>query len=238
MLPLIGLTTYGRNAADQFYLDANYAEAVRQAGGVPILLPPGEARPEDLLQRLDGIVFTGGGDISPEFSQGNDHDLIYGVNLERDQFELQLAKLALTADVAVLGICRGLQVLSLASDGGPLIPHLPEIFTQFPHRIEPSTVQARAQPTRHEVTVSANSRLANAVNCDRFPVVSWHHQAIKTVPPGWRQVAQAPDGLIEAIEHQHSPWQLALQWHPEMSIDDGYQLKIFQAFIAAAANRI
>ncbi|NER85330.1 MAG: gamma-glutamyl-gamma-aminobutyrate hydrolase family protein, partial [Leptolyngbya sp. SIO1D8] len=67
-----------------------------------------------------------------------------------------------------------------------------------------------------------------------IPVVSWHHQAIQTVPPDWRLAAQAPDGLIEAIEYLPHPWLLALQWHPEMSIADGHQIKIFQAFIDAA----
>lgn len=237
MPPLIGLTTYGRNDADQFYLYANYADAIRLAGGLPVLLPPGEPYPERFLERLDGIVFTGGGDISPECFDGDHHSTVYGVNLERDQFELALAERALSSGVSVLGICRGLQILNLASNGDPLIPHVPEVFTQIPHRTEPPRFQARAQPIHHWVEVSPDSRLAQIVNSDRLPVVSWHHQAVKSVPPGWQLAAWAPDGLIEAIEHRFHPWLMALQWHPEMSIDDGFQLKIFQAFVAAARQK-
>lgn len=234
MLPLIGLTTYGRNATDEFHLYANYIEAVRLAGGVPVLLSPGEEHSSILLERLDGIIFTGGGDISPECFGGNDHPTIYSVDVERDCFELKLAELALTSEIPILGICRGLQVLNLASKGDKLIPHVPDVFDSIQHRIEPPNVQTRAQPTHHCVEVIPDSHLAAIVGAARIPVVSWHHQAIKTPPPGWHVAAQAPDGLIEAIEYPQHPWLLALQWHPEMSMDDGYQLKIFQAFIAAA----
>lgn len=234
MAPLIGLTTYGRNSADQFHLYANYVDAVRLAGGVPVLLPPGESQPEALLTKLDGLVFTGGGDISPACFDGDDHPTIYSLDSERDRFELALADRALTSSIPILGICRGLQVLNLASRGDKLVSHVPDIFTQIQHRIEPPNRESRAQPTGHPVRVSPNSRLAQIVAADEIPVVSWHHQAIKTVPPRWQLAAQAADGLIEAIEHTQHPWLLALQWHPEMSINDGYQLKIFKAFILAA----
>jgi putative glutamine amidotransferase len=234
MPPFIGLTTYGRNAANQFHLYTNYLEAVRLAGGVPVLLPPGETQPEILLQRLDGLIFTGGGDVSPDCFGGDDHPTIYSLDAERDQFELQLAKLALTSTIPVLGICRGLQVLNLASNGDKLVPHVPDVFTKILHRIEPPNVETRAEPTGHEVYLKADSRLAKMIEADRMPVVSWHHQAIKVVPPGWQLAAEAADGLIEAIEYVSHPWMLALQWHPEMSIDDGFQLKIFRAFIGAA----
>ncbi|MEM9004889.1 MAG: gamma-glutamyl-gamma-aminobutyrate hydrolase family protein [Cyanobacteria bacterium P01_F01_bin.86] len=232
--PLIGITAYGRNSADEFRLYANYLEAVRKAGGVPVLLSPGETHPETLIEKLDGIIFSGGGDISPDCFDGDEHPMIYSLDLERDRFELKLAELALTSDIPILGICRGLQVLNLASKGDKLIPHVPDVFNSIQHRIEPPNVQTRAQSTNHWVQVSPFSRLASIVKAERIPVVSWHHQAVKTAPPYWQIAAQAPDGLIEAIEYPQHSWLLALQWHPEMSIDDGYQLKIFQAFITAS----
>ncbi|MEM8545991.1 MAG: gamma-glutamyl-gamma-aminobutyrate hydrolase family protein [Cyanobacteria bacterium P01_H01_bin.119] len=234
--PLIGITSYGRNTKDEFHLYANYLEAVRLAGGVPVLLTPGEAHPDVLLQKLDGIVFSGGGDISPECFGGDPHPMIYSLDLERDRFELKLARQVLQAAVPAMGICRGLQVLNVASGGDKLIPHVPDIFLDIHHRLEPPNVQTRAQPTRHSVNVSPNSRLAACVKAEQITVVSWHHQAIKTPPPSWQIVAQAPDGLIEAIERPDHPWLLALQWHPEMAIADRDQLSIFQAFIAAAAG--
>ena len=237
MFPVIGLTTYGRNAEGRYHLYASYTEAVRIAGGVPVLLPPGDDHPEILLERLDGIIFTGGGDVSPECFGGDDHPTVYGCDLERDRFELRLAERALASDMPILGICRGLQILNLVSNGDTLIPHVPDVFGAILHRIEPPNSQTRAQPTQHWVQVSPHSRLAEMVEAHKIPVVSWHHQAIKTAPAGWRITAQAPDGLIEAIEYPLHPWLLALQWHPEMSIDDGYQIKIFQAFVAAAQQR-
>ncbi len=234
MHPLIGITTYGLNAAKQFHLYANYLEAVRLAGGIPVLLTPGEAHPSDLLERLDGLVFTGGGDVAPECFGGEQHSTIYSVDTARDRFELTLAERVLDTDIPTLGICRGLQVLNIASQGDILIPHVPDVFTAMRHRVEPPDPQTRASPTEHPVIVKAGSRLASIVQAEEISVVSWHHQAIKTVPPQWQMVAQAPDGLIEAIEHIHHPWMVALQWHPEMSIADGYQIKVFQAFVRAA----
>ncbi|MEL6383749.1 MAG: gamma-glutamyl-gamma-aminobutyrate hydrolase family protein [Cyanobacteria bacterium J06626_18] len=232
--PLIGITTYGLNAAKQFHLYANYLEAVRLAGGVPVLLTPEEVHPQVLLERLDGIVFTGGGDVSPECFGGEQHPTIYSVDIERDRFELTLADLVLQAEIPTLGICRGMQILNIASQGDSLIPHVPDVFTEMRHRIEPPNPQTRASPTQHTVTIKEGSRLASIVQAEAISVVSWHHQAVKTVPSQWQRVAQAPDGLIEAIEHTCHPWMLALQWHPEMSIEDGYQIKVFQAFIKAA----
>ncbi|PSN19616.1 peptidase C26, partial [filamentous cyanobacterium CCP5] len=180
--------------------------------------------------------FTGGGDISPECFGGDDHRTIYSLDLERDRFELRLAQLALTSDIPILGICRGLQVLNLASNGDKLVPHVPEVFADILHRIEPPHPDSRAQPVGHSVRVMPDSRLAQIVKSDEISVVSWHHQAIKALPPGWQLAAKAPDGLIEAIEYAPHPWLLALQWHPEMSIEDGVQLKIFQAFVLAAGG--
>lgn len=236
MLPLIGITTYGRNPLGEFRLYANYLEAIRMAGGVPVLLTPGEAHPETLVKRLDGIVFSGGGDVSPGCFGGEEHPMIYSLDPERDRFELALAQQALASTIPVLGICRGLQVLNLVSGGDTLIPHLPDVLTDVLHRLEPPNVQTRAKPTNHRVEVEAASRLASIVGSDQIPVVSWHHQAIKACPPGWEIAARAPDGLIEAIELPSHPWMLAVQWHPEMSVDDGYQIKLFQAFVAAAAS--
>ena len=232
--PLIGITSYGRNAAGEYRLYANYLEAVRLAGGVPVLLTPGETHPEILVERLDGIIFSGGGDVAPACFGGDEHPMIYSLDEERDRFELDLAQQVLRSDIPTLGICRGLQVLNLASGGDKLIPHVLDVFTDLQHRLEPPNVQTRAQPTQHAVTLKANSRLAKIFGAEQISVVSWHHQAIKAPPPSWELAAQAPDGLLEAIAQPAHPWLVAVQWHPEMSIHDGYQIKLFQAFIIAA----
>ena len=230
--PVIGITTYGRNDADEFHLFASYTDAVRRAGGLPILLPPGEVHQEQILQLVDGLIFTGGGDIDPGHYSGQHHPTIYKLDAERDRFELSLARLALQQDVAILGICRGLQVLSVVS-GSPLLPHVPDVFgLAVAHREEPR------QPTQHAVQVVPGSRLADVVTVAEMEVVSWHHQAVPVAPQGWRVSALAADGLIEALEHEAHPWAIALQWHPEMSAaHDPLQQQIFRAFVLAAQAR-
>lgn len=230
--PVIGITTYGRDEKQQFHLYAAYVDAVRRAGGIPILLPPGEQHPERLLQLVDGLIFTGGGDIDPACYEGDAHPTIYRIDPERDASELDLAKRAIRADLALMGICRGLQVLGVAS-GGKLLPHVPDQFgDQILHREE------QLCPTTHSVQVVPDSMLAEIVGATEMEIVSWHHQAVPTVPPGWRATAFAPDGVIEALEHEEHPWAIALQWHPELSAEqDPLQQRIFDAFISAARNR-
>ena len=235
--PLIGITTYGLNADRQYHLYASYLEAVRQAKGVPVLLPPGEDHLDILCDRLDGIIFSGGGDINPDFYGGESHAMIYHLDNERDHFELELAKKALERTIPILGICRGMQTLHLASHGKPLVAHVADCFDgSILHRQEPPNPNIRSRHVYHAVNVCTGSRLASIMQDETIPVVSWHHQAIPCVADDWALCGQAVDGLIEAIEHKHHPWALAVQWHPEMSIDDGYQLKMFKAFVDAAQN--
>ena len=231
--PLIGITTSGKQLTGSFYLTHSYVDAVRTAGGIPILLPPGEpSEGATILNKIDGLVFSGGGDIDPAIYQGKPHPTIYNVDPERDRSEISLAQLALAQALPILGICRGLEVLIIATSGS-LFPHLPDEFGEGVfHRAE------QLRPIEHDVKISADSRLATMMAATEATVVSWHHQAANNVPPGWRVIAKAADGVIEAIEHQHHPWAIALQWHPELSPGDPLQRGIFRAFIAASIHRL
>lgn len=229
--PIIGITTYKQKELGNFYSPVGYANAVRRTGGVPILLPPGEPDPSLLMEVLDGLVFTGGGDLDPATYKGGPHPKIYGVDSERDTSELALAKLALKSDKPVLGICRGLEVLMVAS-GGDLVQHVPDEFGEtILHRHD------LLKPSEHVVHIVPESQLAAIKGTTEITVVSWHHQAVRAAPPGWRVVAQAPDGVIEALEHEDHAWGFALQWHPELSPADSLNLRIFEAFVEAAAAR-
>lgn len=233
---LIGITTSGRQAKSPFSVSTDYIDAVRAAGGTPILLPPGETDPSVVLERLDGLIISGGGDINPVCYNGCDHPSIYSVDCERDAFELQLAKFALDNHLPVLGICRGLQILVVVS-GGTLIPHLPEAYGMAVlHRLEAET--GRRSATEHIVKIDAESRLANCVQNTHISVVSWHHQAVNKVPLSWRAVAHAlEDGVIEAVEHEHHPWAIGVQWHPELSANDPNHQRLFQAFVKATSPK-
>ena len=229
--PLIGITTSSQMLAGSFCLSRLYVEAVRSAGGIPVLIPGGEPDSSTILSRLDGLILSGGGDIDPEIYNGKSHVTIYNVDRERDRSEISLAQLILSTNIPVLGICRGLEVLVVAT-GGSLIPHLPdEVGEVVIHRAHQSS------SIEHSVKIAANSRLAEIVGATELNVFSWHHQAASIVPQEWNVTAQAADGVIEALEHKHHPWAIALQWHPELAIHDTLQQRIFQAFIHATSTK-
>lgn len=230
--PLIGITTYGRNHEDEFTLPAVYVEAVRRAGGIPLLITPGEERLDDLLAVLDGLILSGGGDLDPSHYSSSGHPTIYMIDAERDATELELARKIVASGAPTLCICRGMQVLNVAL-GGTLVEHLPDVVNgTIDHRHEPD------KPTAHTLTILPETQLAGLLQPGEIHGASWHHQAIRTVAPGLTVTAQADDGTIEAVEDPNHPWLIAVQWHPEMTAgSDPRQQLLFDAFIAAAAQR-
>ncbi|NMF67009.1 gamma-glutamyl-gamma-aminobutyrate hydrolase family protein [Brasilonema octagenarum] len=234
--PQIGITTYGRQQATAVSTLSAYSNAVQAAGGVPVFLPATEVDPLKLLEPLDGLILSGGGDIDPVFYNGSFHPKIYSVDSHRDVFELQIARFALDNHIPVLGICRGLQILIVVS-GGTLIPHIPDKYgTSVLHRQEPEP--GLWQSTEHIIKINPNSRLAKLIQKTQISVVSFHHQAARKIPPGWHAVAYAlKDGVIEAIEHEHHPWAIGVQWHPELSPNDPNHQRIFQGFVQSTLSR-
>lgn len=234
--PLIGISTYGRNGVSAFSLAATYVDAVRAAGGMPVLLPPGEPNPAEVLERIDGLILSGGGDIDPSAYQGSSHPSIYNIDSERDEFEFTLARLCLEKDVPFLGICRGMEVAIVAC-GGTLVTHVPDEYgMQVQHRLVPAP--GHLYPARHSVRILPTSRLGGIVGKTEIEVVSWHHQSVRNLAPGWRVVAESVgDYVIEAVEHQHCSFAVAVQWHPELSPEDISHQRIFQALVKAAGTR-
>ncbi len=122
-----------------------------------------------------------------------------------------------------------MQMLSVAS-GATLVTHVPEVYGEtIAHRLDHPR-----RPIPHDVQVQAESRLSKIVGGTDISVVSWHHQAIKTVPHGWEVAAYAADGLVEALEHRQHPWMIAVQWHPELSPENPVHQRLFQALVEAA----
>lgn len=226
--PIIGITTYGRDADNKFSLPGEYVDAVRRAGGVPLLVPPGEPELSCLLGTLDGLMLAGGGDIDPTRYNGNGHESIYMLDPERDATELALARRVIGRGQPTLAICRGAQVVNVAL-GGTLIEHLPdEVGETIQHRLPPRN------PASHAVDVEPSSRLAGILQSGQIVSASWHHQALRDVADGLTVVARASDGTIEAAEMTMHPWLIAVQWHPELTAaDDPVQQRLFDAFVAA-----
>jgi putative glutamine amidotransferase len=226
--PIIGITTES-NDQNEYLLPAEYIDAVRRAGGIPLLLPPGEANLEALLGLLDGLILSGGGDIDPRHYGSGGHPAVYMIDAARDEMELALARRAAAGGLPTLGVCRGAQLINVAL-GGTLIEHLPdEIDNTIAHRLEPRG----AVP--HAVRITHGSRLAQVIGEQVVVGASWHHQAIRTPAPGLAVAACAADGTIEAVELPSHPWLLAVQWHPEITAaDDPIQQRLFAALVQAA----
>jgi putative glutamine amidotransferase len=227
--PRIGITTYGRNDEGRFTIPAKYVDAVRRAGGLPLLLAPGEPRLLEWLELADALILTGGPDVDPSLYRGAAHPEVYGIDRERDESDLFLARHAVASKMPALCICRGTQVLNVAL-GGTLVEHVPDVVGEkVLHR-----GKERAY-TPHAVRVDERSRLAEILGATEMSPMSSHHQAIRDVAPGLDVVARAPDGIIEAVEMRAHPWLVAVQWHPESTAaEDATQQRLFDALVAAA----
>ena len=238
-LPIIGITTYNQENKYGYPIAAlmhRYIEAVREAGGVPLLIPSGltDVAIRVLLARLDGILFTGGGDIATAIFHGVDHPKVDGVDPRRDALELPLAKAAAGSGKPFLGICRGFQVVTVAL-GGTLFT---DIADQKPGAIKHAYDSGTERTVlAHTVNVDPGSRLAELLGGPVVQVNSLHHQGAKDIPAGLRPVAFAPDGLVEGLELPGHPFGIAVQWHPEWLTDRPEARRLFRAFVEAAGTR-
>jgi putative glutamine amidotransferase len=175
-------------------LSMNYVRQVHRAGGIAVLLPP-DPEPAEVLRVLDGVLLTGGADI--------------GDAPERDAFELELARLALEADLPVLGVCRGMQVMNVAR-GGTLIEHLPDAVGHEDHRAVPGSFGD------HDVRLQDGSLARQVAREGLHPTKSHHHQGVDRVGDGLEVTGWATvDDLPEAIEDPSKRFALGVQWHPE-----------------------
>jgi putative glutamine amidotransferase len=209
-----------------------YTRAIAEAGGIPLVVPaeqPGDVH--EVLDRVDAIVLSGGGDIDPAEHGHNQNELIDDVVPDRDRFELEMARGVRERGMPLLAICRGLQIVNVAL-GGDLILDIPsEVGTRVVHRSPTYGIVAR-----HRIAIAASSRLADLLGTARTTVNSSHHQAVRTPGEGLTPVSWAEDGVIEAIESTDAAWPLcAIQWHPELrEPDSAVARRPFEAVVDAA----
>lgn len=238
--PLIGVTTSttadGAQGAipPRAWLNNAYLRAVQQAGGVPILLPPHlERRALDALwARLDGILLTGGGDLDPTRFAEARHPTVAEVSDARDRLEIEVTERAVHERRPLLAICRGIQVLNVAL-GGSLYQ---DIASETGGAVSHSQTEPRDRPTHPVKVMSEGTRLGATLGAPEVEVNSLHHQAIKRLGRGLREVAWAPDGIIEGVEiPDASTLVLGVQWHPEeLAAHDAAARNLFHALIADA----
>ncbi len=232
--PLIGVTTY--NTVNKFDRDISavqhtYIRAVAQGGGIPVLIPAileDEDRME-LYSRLQGVLFSGGGDISLKYFKGDEHPKIADVDDYRDVTELTLLKRSANDGKPFLAICRGVQVMNVAL-GGTLYTHIPDQFdTSIEHSQDEFTTIA------HPVNIDEDSRMAEIFGETLLQVNSLHHQALKDVASSLKVVGHAPDGVIEAVELLGHPYGMGVQWHPEWLTDQPVMRRLFKSFVDASS---
>jgi len=231
VLPLIGITANRERPTDRSELDAVprfYTEAVVAAGGIPVVLPVADTdRVPLILDRIDGLLLSGGGDIDPSRYGGKSLPEVSGVDPERDEFELALAREAANRRMPTLAICRGMQVVNVAL-GGTLIEDIPTEFSGSHDHIQVADQTVQLEP---------GCRLSGVMESEALRVNSLHHQAVRDAAPGLRVVGWSDDGMIEAVESSDASWPLlAVQWHPERMVEDPGARRVFSALVEAAAH--
>jgi putative glutamine amidotransferase len=237
--PLVGITTSITVGAvpERAYVNGAYIRAVQEAGGIPVLITP-HFTPEvqaALWQRLDGLVLTGGGDIAPgRFGEAR-HPTVDEVSPARDELEIDLTRRAVADAVPLFAICRGIQVLNVAL-GGTLVQDLP---SEWPNALSHSQTAPRHQPTHAVKVMGEGTHLGRLLGTLELDVNSMHHQAIKQLGEGLREVAWAPDGVVEGVEMPGDDrFVLGVQWHPEELVaHDQAARNLFTAIVDAARRR-
>jgi putative glutamine amidotransferase len=233
--PVIGVTTSNGThlGHDAIILMRAYVQALTEAGGVPVLIPCGLTTESwrSLYECLDGILFSGGGDISIGRFGGQPHEKIRPADDARDEVEFALVEAAVSDRKPFLGICRGFQVINVAL-GGTLYTHIKD---QMPNAIQHKySSRTRRAYFAHAVDVAAGTRLADILGETKISVNSMHHQGAKDIAAALKPAAYAPDGLVEAVELPDHPFGVAVQWHPECLPDQPSTRRLFRAFVEAA----
>jgi putative glutamine amidotransferase len=236
--PLIGVTPYrtcNRYGHPQLCLSEAYVTSLAQAGAVPLTLPLGLAEPalDSLLARLDGVLFSGGGDVAPDRYGSQPHPLVDNVDIDRDQVELYLLQRLLALGKPFLGICRGLQLINVGL-GGTLYE---DILEQKPGSLQHSTSDDLPRyHLAHQVRVEPDSQLARILGEDQVQVNSQHHQGVRCLAENLKPTAYAPDGILEAFELPSVRYGLAVQWHPEWLQDHLPMRALFNSFVEACRH--
>ncbi len=232
--PVIGIT--GNYADQTLTLAEGYYRSVLEAGGIPVVIPPYEHTDALMAQLdgIDGIIFSGGGDINPLYLDEQPIPQLHGITPIRDRQELLLARLAYDRQLPMLGICKGIQVIAAAL-GGTLYQ---DLATQKEGvTVKHSQDLARTEAS-HTINISPDTLLYNIYGAEEIAVNSFHHQAVKEAPAGFRVSALSPDGVIEAIESTEWKSVIGVQWHPECFIlgADRSHMPLFEWLVGEARS--
>lgn len=239
-IPLIGIVTRGDQVESQslprYSVIQQYAKVLARFGGAVVLIPPQSQESLSIcFDHLHGLLLAGGHDISLGISERDIASQGAGnFDLERDEAEVILTKIALEKDIPLLGICRGMQLLNVMS-GGTI---LPDIYTSKPDAIKHS-FDWRAGDNCHDIEIIPNTKLSElSDHKTAYRINGNHHQCIDKLGDDIIISAVAVDGVIEAIERPSKNYVLGVQWHPEWMTEDDLSQRIFSSFVAAARDYI
>jgi putative glutamine amidotransferase len=244
MKPVIGITTTPfvepqvHGTFRRYLVSVPYVRAVEASGGLALILPPQFDAVRQLANLIDGLLLTGGADLAPGLYGDTElHDATYGVDAERDSFELELFNAVIAQEKPIFGICRGIQVMNVAL-GGTLIQDVPTQHagaTDLGHRQHEQGVVA-SEPSHHVSALLPD--LLPIFDGDTLKVNSFHHQAIRDIAPSLCAVATSPDGLVEAVVMRDRSDVFGVQWHPELMFDTHDEhLRPFGLLVNAAAEK-
>lgn len=241
MKPLIGISPtpnevdFSHGHFRRYALANTYTSAVVAAGGIPVILPTHTEAIEDTLNRLDGLIVSGGGDLHAALWGEENHPEANGMDDERDEYELTAIRKVVSIDMPLLGICRGIQTINVAL-GGSLIQDIPSQVPESDQHRQHKSGKMRDERF-HTVTIDEGPNLLYQIHGEKeMETNSFHHQAIRDPGVGVEIIAKAADGTIEAVWLPKMTFGLAVQWHPEMlAANYPDQAAIFTALVNAAA---
>jgi len=232
MKPIIGINCDYEEEGKQPYSFTyrNYSEAVIAAGGIPFLLPiiKDKNDVELLLNKIDGLLLTGGNDVPPQRYGEERHEKTVCVHPDKDISDITLVETAIKMKKLILAICYGAQLVNIAL-GGSLIQDIPsEVKAPIIHK------DSKNERYTHTITIEKNSLLYQIIGADCIEANSTHHQAIKRLGNSLKDTAHTEDSIIEAIEWRDYPFLVGVQWHPERMMDSSHHLALFKALIEAS----
>lgn len=236
--PLIGINTdflaAGKTTRAHARLNAGYFDTVFAAGGLPVLVPPmgKDGDPDAYLDRLDGLVLSGGLDLDPRRQQLPTHPAVVPMAERRETSDRQLVRRAIARQVPLLAIGVGMHLVN-GCFGGSLHLHLPEDMPRAMPHFDP-----HGGPHRHLVLVERGTKLEEIYGVEEIRVNSSHHQAVRSVGTDLRACGKSPDGVIEAIESVDPNWFfLGVQWHPESETASALDMQLFECFLQACIRQ-
>ncbi|MBA2665987.1 MAG: gamma-glutamyl-gamma-aminobutyrate hydrolase family protein [Trueperaceae bacterium] len=235
--PLVLVTTASRDRdqglrRQDAVTGRNYSQALRAEGALPVMAANLDVEAaSELIERVDGLLLSGGADVAPERFAQAPHPGLGVVDEERDAFEIALYRAARARGLPVFGICRGIQLVNVA-EGGTLHQHLPALAHAIQH--DQRSIDGRPH---HAVTLDGDSKSARAAGSTTVMTNSFHHQAVDTVAPSLRATGRTTDGIVEVLEGTSGAWLLCVEWHPEMMYATHPESRWpFRAFVEALGD--